>query len=291
MTRPLDRLTPSELVAAYRKSAKKRFGQHFLTDPRILNAIVDSVHVEEGEDVLEIGPGCGTLTSQLIARGAKVRAIEIDRDAATFLKEQFVQHGELELIEGDALRVDMKEILETSGGKKWKCTANLPYNVGTPIFFELTKHRAHFESMALMFQKEVAERMVATPEERKDYGVLSLMTHLYHDARIHMTLPPGAFSPPPKVDSALIVLHPIEASRIPDPTLRKLFTRVVKAAFQQRRKTLSNALKSICQDKELLLSCMEEAGIEAKSRAEVVDFDGFVKLSSALFASSLSGDA
>ena len=291
MTHDRSPLTPSELVTTYRKSAKKRFGQHFLTDPRILNAIVDSVRIEEGEDVLEIGPGCGTLTSQLIARGAKVRAIEIDRDAASFLTSQFVERGELELIQGDALRVDIEEILKGSGGKKWKCAANLPYNVGTPIFFELTKYRAHFDGLALMFQKEVAERMVATPEERKDYGVLSLMTSLYHDARIHMTLPPGAFSPPPKVDSALIVLSPIEASRIPDPALRKLFVRVIKAVFQQRRKTLSNALKSICKDKALLASCMEQAGIEAKSRAEVVDFDGFVRLSQALLDTSSTEDA
>mgnify|MGYP000350783279 CR=1 FL=1 len=269
-------LTPQELVVAYHKKTKKQFGQHFLTSESILSSIANCVDLQEDDYVLEIGPGCGTLTSQLIARAGHVHAIEIDRDAAQFLRGQFVEKGLLTLTEGDALRIDLGEVLSES--PRWKCAANLPYNVGTPIFFELTKYRDRFDKLALMFQKEVAERMVATTDDRKDYGVLSLMTHLYHDAYIAMELPPGAFSPPPKVDSALVVLEPIKESRIPDEDLRNLFIRVVKAAFQQRRKTISNSLKSLCKDKELVKQCLSNAGIDLKARAEVVEFDSFVAL-------------
>ncbi len=273
-------LTPQELVHAYRRRTKKQFGQHFLTDEGILGAIADAISLEAGEHVLEVGPGCGTLTSILIGRQAHVHAVEIDRDAADFLDEQFVQKGELMLTRGDALRVNFEEIL--SSAPRWKCAANLPYNVGTPIFFELTRYRDRFDVLALMFQKEVAQRMVASPADKKRYGALSLMTQLYHDASIHMKLPPGAFLPPPKVDSALVVLHPIVESRIPDDDLRAMFKRVVKTAFQQRRKTLSNSLKSLCVDKATLQAKLEEADVSPGERPERVDFDGFVRIAQVL---------
>jgi 16S rRNA (adenine1518-N6/adenine1519-N6)-dimethyltransferase len=273
-------LTPQELVHAYQRRTKKQFGQHFLTDAGILESIADSIGLKPGEHVLEIGPGCGTLTSIMIAREAHVRAVEIDRDAADFLTEQFVNDGQLDLIRGDALRVDFSDVL--AGVTRWKCAANLPYNVGTPIFFELTKYRQHFDVLALMFQKEVAQRMVATPKDKKRYGALSLMTQLYHEAHIHMKLPPGAFLPPPKVDSALVVLHPIVESRIPDDALRALFKRVVKTAFQQRRKTLSNSLKTLCVDKATLQARLEIAEVPLTERPERVDFDGFVRIAQAL---------
>lgn len=273
-------LNPSELVHAYHTRTKKQFGQHFLTDPGILEGIADAIGLKAGEHVLEIGPGCGTLTSILIAHEAHVHAVEIDRDAADFLTEQFVDNGQLELIRGDALRVDFSEVLAPA--PRWKCAANLPYNVGTPIFFELTKYRERFDVLALMFQKEVAQRMVATPEDKKSYGALSLMTQLYHDARIHMTLPPGAFLPPPKVDSSLVVLHPLPESRIPDDEMREFFRRVVKTAFQQRRKTLSNSLKPLCADKPQLQECLESADVSPGERPERVDFDGFLRIAMAL---------
>ena len=275
-------MTPHELVIAYRTRTKKRFGQHFLSDEGTLHAIADAIALQPGEHVLEIGPGCGTLTSVLIARGARTHAIEIDRDAAAFLREQFVERGQLKLLEGDAMRVDLSALLDEA--PRWKCAANLPYNVATPIFFELTRHRARFDLLALMFQKEVALRMVATPEQRKCYGALSLMTRLYYEANVALRLPPGAFLPPPKVDSALVVFEPIAESRIPDEALREVFERVVKTAFQQRRKTLGNALKPMHPDRDAIKRAIASARLEASDRAERVDFEGFVRLAEAVSA-------
>jgi len=269
--------SPHDLIKAYKRDAKKRFGQHFLSDPSILQNIADAADVREGDAVLEIGPGPGTLTSALLARGANVTAIEIDTDAQDFLEEQFGDLPNFTLVRGDALTVNLPELLETA--PSWKCAANLPYNVGTPIFFLLTEHAAKFERLALMFQREVALRMVATPEERSDYGVLSLMTQLYHDASIALTLPPGAFFPPPKVYSAVVALSPIEKARIEDPELRRVFERVIKACFQKRRKTLPNGLKGLGIEKASLISAIEGANIDPRARPETLDFDQFVALS------------
>lgn len=272
--------TPHDLIKAYQRDAKKRFGQHFLSDPSILERIADAAKVGDGDHVLEIGPGPGTLTSALLARGAHVTAIEIDADAQDFLEEQFGDNPHFTLVRGDALTVNFYEILEKS--PTWKCAANLPYNVATPIFFQLTEHNARFEKLALMFQREVALRMVATPEERSDYGVLSLMTQLHHDANIALTLPPGAFFPPPKVHSAVVALTPLENTRIEDPDLRKLFERIIKSAFQKRRKTLPNGLKSLGLEKETLVEAIRSAGVDERARPETLSFDDFVALATAL---------
>lgn len=273
-------LSPHELVLAYQRSAKKRFGQHFLTDPSILGRIADAIQLREGDLVLEIGPGPGTLTTTLLQRGAHVHAVEIDRDAIAFLAGELSPGAPLTLTQGDALRVDFEALL--AGESRWKCAANLPYNVGTPIFFALTAHRHRFDVLALMFQREVALRMVATPAERDDYGALSLMTRLYYDARLAMTLPPGAFSPPPKVHSALLSLIPIVPTRIPDETVRACFIKLVKASFQQRRKTLLNSLKQVEPDRELLLAALAAAGVPPSERPERLDFEGFFAIAAQL---------
>lgn len=272
--------TPNDLIRAYQRRAKKRYGQHFLSDPSILERVADAADVAEGDAVLEIGPGPGTLTWALLARGARVRAVEIDGDAVAFLRELYAERDAFALTEGDALEVEFGPILAEF--PRWKCVSNLPYNVGTPIFFKLTEHAACFDVMALMFQREVAQRMVATPEQRADYGILSLMTQLHHDAEIAMTLPPGAFSPPPKVHSAVVRLTPVPGTRIPDAAERALFERVIKAAFQQRRKTLPNGLKGAGFAKAVSREAMEQVGIDARARPEVIDFDGFVALTRAL---------
>ena len=272
--------TPHDLIKAYQRDAKKRFGQHFLSDPSILERIADAAEVGADDHVIEIGPGPGTLTSALLSRGAHVTAIEIDADAQDFLEEQFGDDPHFTLVRGDALSVNLPEILEKS--PTWKCAANLPYNVATPIFFQLTEHGTRFEKLALMFQREVALRMVATPEERSDYGVLSLMTQLHHDASIALTLPPGAFFPPPKVHSAVVALTPLEDTRIEDPQLRKLFERIIKSSFQKRRKTLPNGLKSLGLEKQILVEAIRSAGVDERARPETLSLDDFVALATAL---------
>jgi 16S rRNA (adenine1518-N6/adenine1519-N6)-dimethyltransferase len=268
--------TPGELVRRYERRTKKRFGQHFLVDPNILGVIADVAGVKAGDHVLEIGPGCGTLTFKLLERGAKVLAVELDRDLVEFLNEQLVPGSDLEVVAGDVLQQDLRELLDRHEGQ-WKVAANLPYNVATEIFFRLGDVMDRIESLALMFQREVANRFVAKAGD-DDFGVLSLMARLYADAEIEMTLPPGAFRPPPRVHSAVVRFDPIEGTRIPDEDLRKAFRRVVRQAFQTRRKTLPNALKSTGVEKPRLKEAIAAVGLDLRIRPERVSFEKFVEL-------------
>lgn len=274
--------TPGELVRRYERSTKKRFGQHFLVDPNILESIADAAGIEQGDDVLEIGPGCGTLTFTMLERGARVLAVELDRDLAAFLREELVPGRDMELVEGDFLDQDVGELLQRAEGP-WKCAANLPYNVATEVFFRLAEVMERFESLALMFQREVAERMVARAGD-DDFGVLSLMSRLYADAEVVFTLPPGAFRPPPRVHSAVVRFTPISGTRIPDEGLRKRFKQIVRAAFQTRRKTLPNALKSTGVPKARLKEAIAATGLDLRIRPERVSFEDFVALADQLQA-------
>ncbi|WP_168210293.1 16S rRNA (adenine(1518)-N(6)/adenine(1519)-N(6))-dimethyltransferase RsmA [Persicimonas caeni] len=272
--------TPGELVRRYEKRTKKQFGQHFLVDPNILHGIAAAADVGEGDRVFEVGPGCGTLTLTMLQRGAKVLAVELDRDLAAFLRENLAPGRDLELVEGDILDQDVGELLshfdEDEKGV-WKCAANLPYNVATEVFFRLADVMDRFACLALMFQREVAERFVARAGD-DDYGVLSLMSRLYADSEIVMTLPPGAFRPPPRVHSAVVRFEPVPGTRIPDDGLRDNFKRVVRAAFQTRRKTLPNALKSTGVPKPRLKEAISAVGLDLRIRPERVSFEAFEAL-------------
>ncbi len=271
--------TPGELVRRYERGAKKRFGQHFLVDPNILGAIADAADVGAGDRVVEVGPGCGTLTFTLLERGARVLAIELDRDLAAFLRAELVPGRDLELVEGDVLAQDLDELI--AGDVRWKCAANLPYNVATEVFFRLAAIMDRFECLALMFQREVAERFVARVGE-SDYGVLSLMSQLYADSEIVMTLPPGAFRPPPRVHSAVVRFEPVPGTRIADASARDFFVKLVRQAFQSRRKTLPNALKSTGIPKDRLKEAIAAVGLDLRVRPERVSFDEFVALAGEL---------
>jgi 16S rRNA (adenine1518-N6/adenine1519-N6)-dimethyltransferase len=272
--------TPGELVRTYQNYAKKQFGQHFLVDPSILERIADAADVEASDDVLEVGPGCGTLTLVMLERGARVTAVELDRDLAAFLRKQLVPGRELELIEADVLETDLDAIVDADRAP-WKCAANLPYNVATEVFFRLAEIAERFEVLALMFQKEVAERFVARPGE-DDYSVLSLMGRLYFDAEIAFTLPGGAFVPPPRVSSAVVRFEPVHGTRIPDERVRGMFVRAVKNAFQKRRKTLPNALTGIGFQKDVLKDVIAQAQLDLRVRPERVSFDEFAHLAELL---------
>lgn len=280
---PLASLGPGELVRRYELSAKKRFGQHFLVDPNILDRIAEAAEIEPGDRVLEVGPGPGALTLTMLQQGARVLAVELDRDLAAFLRQELLPAGSLELVEGDILAQDLGELLGDMAidAPAWKCAANLPYNVATEVFFRLAEVMDRFSVLALMFQREVAERFVARVGE-SDYGALSLMSELYCDAKIVMTLPPGAFRPPPKVHSAVVQFRPVRGTRIPDPALRDVFRVLVRRAFQARRKTLPNALKATGVDKPILKAAISEVGLDLKVRPEQVDFAGFFSLAERL---------
>ncbi len=270
---------PQELYRAYQERAKKRFGQHFLVDPGILEEIVGLADLRLNDPVLEIGPGCGTLSLVLLQQGARLVAVEKDRDAAHFLRSALVPYFPMELHEGDALDVSLDELLE--GAPRWKVVANLPYNVGTEILFRLLESSAKIDTMVLMFQREVAKRIVADVGD-DGYGVLSLMVRLFADGYLALTLKPGAFVPPPKVHSSVVVLKPLEGSRIKDEALREAFRRVVRAGFQARRKTLANGLKALGCEKALVEELLEELGLGKKVRPERVSFGEFRELTRGL---------
>lgn len=265
--------SPGDLYRAYGQRAKKRFGQHFLTDYAILSRVADGADVSSGDRVLEIGPGCGTLTWTLMERGAEVTAVELDRDAADFLEETLVPEG-LNLVRGDVLDTDLDDVL---GDSTWKCVANLPYNVATPITFELLGRGAQFEKLALMYQKEVAERLVAEVGTSA-FGSLTLAIRLLADAKMLFTLGAGAFTPPPRVTSAVVAFDPVRGTRIDEEDVRVTFEEAVKAAFLLRRKTLPNALAGGGWDKAAVRSAMESMDVDPRTRPEALGFEGWVEL-------------
>jgi 16S rRNA (adenine1518-N6/adenine1519-N6)-dimethyltransferase len=272
---------PSDLVRHYRHRAKKQFGQHFLVDPGILDNLIAEAGVSEGDRVLEIGPGCGTLTWRLLEHGADVLAVELDRQAVEFL-EEIVQFDEgFRLVEGDVLDQDVAELLGEEEEEPWRCVANLPYNLATEILFHLAPHFDRFSCLVLMFQREVAHRIVAEVGG-DDYGRLSLMTHLYADVEIVQKLAPGAFQPPPRVHSAAVRFEPVEGTRIPDDETRRRFERLVAVAFQTRRKILPNALAGIVDEKDEIEATLETIGIDRMTRPEQVAFDEWVSLAERL---------
>lgn len=277
-----DLATPGDLVRAYEHGTKKSFGQHFLVDPSILEQIADVVDASADDRILEIGPGCGTLTYTLLERQARVMAVELDRDLAAFLRRELVPRypETFSLVQGDFLRQDLDVLLGRSKGK-WKCAANLPYNVATEIFFRLADVIERFETLALMFQLEVAERFVATAGDDQ-ISSLTMMARIYADAEIVMRLPGGAFRPPPKVKSAVVRFTPVPGTRIPDKRLRAAFKRIVKNAYQKRRKTLPNALGGLGVDKDTLREAIDAVGLDQRVRPERVPFDAFVELAAKL---------
>ncbi|WP_238366224.1 16S rRNA (adenine(1518)-N(6)/adenine(1519)-N(6))-dimethyltransferase RsmA [Mesobacterium pallidum] len=270
----IDGLPPlREVIAQHELSAKKALGQNFLLDLNLTARIARVAGDLSGSDVLEIGPGPGGLTRGLLAEGArKVLAIEKDSRCLPALAEIAAAYpGRLEVIEGDALKVDPLAHLTPP----IRVAANLPYNVGTELLVRWLTPDAwppYWQSLTLMFQREVAERIVATPGS-KAYGRLALLAQWRCEARIALSLPPEAFSPPPKVSSAVVHLTALPAPRFEaDP---KVLERVVAAAFNQRRKMLRAALKGVAPDIE---DRLRAAGIQPTERAEQVSLEAFCAL-------------
>ena len=220
---------------------KKRFGQHFLHDPGYLHQIIQAAGGLQGVPVMEIGPGAGALTAPLLKQGALVTALEVDRDWAGFLRAQFAQQPHFTLVEGDATHLDWEPLLSQQQG--WKAVANLPYNLSSPLLFLYARHRRHFQSLVLMLQKEVAERIAWQPGDAKgDYGSLSIAMDLFFQRELLFTLPPSAFDPPPLVESSVIRLVP-KPPLLTEPEER-VFLALVKSCFLQRRKLFKKNLEA-----------------------------------------------
>lgn len=268
-----DELHPSVLLRSLEQRARKRFGQHFLARPSIVARIVRGARVSAGDEVLEIGPGLGVLTRELLRVGARVTAVELDRDLAAFLRER---EPEVRLIEGDAMAVDLDEIMEHP---PVKVVANLPYNVGTQLVLRLIDEPAKVSSITVMLQREVVQRILAEPGSRT-YGALTVQIAARGQARWLLGVPPEAFHPPPKVESAVVHIDLFDAPRTGAVSVQ-VFDRVVRAAFSQRRKTLLNSLGTAYR-KEDARAAIIAAGIDPRARAEALDLASFVALAEAL---------
>jgi 16S rRNA (adenine1518-N6/adenine1519-N6)-dimethyltransferase len=254
--------------------ARKRFGQHFLHDPGILARIVAAIAPQPDDRLVEIGPGEGALTLPLLRAAGRLTAIELDRDLIEPLRARAHALGELSIINADVLDVDFTALAQ---GAPIRLVGNLPYNISTPILFHCLDHAAMIVDMHFMLQKEVVERMAAAPGS-KTYGRLSVMLQLRCTVEPLLRVPPGAFRPPPKVDSAVVRLVPLPASRLPDVEF-PLIEKLVRAAFGQRRKTLSNALRDVAT-----VAQIDAAGVDPRARAEQLAPGAFVALAQQLTA-------
>lgn len=214
--------------------ARKRFGQHFLTDSAIIDNIVNAIDPQAGEPMVEIGPGLAALTQPLVERLGRLHVIELDRDLAVRLRE----HPHLQVIESDVLRVDFTQLARDLQVPKLRVVGNLPYNISSPILFHLLAHVAVIQDQHFMLQKEVIDRMVATPSHG-DYGRLSVMLQWRYDMQDVLFVPPESFDPPPGVDSAVVRMVPLAEPPLIDV---QLMEEMVKVAFSQRRKLLRHTL-------------------------------------------------
>ena len=257
--------------------ARKRFGQHFLTNPEIVKRIVRSASVKPGDRVLEIGPGRGILTDALLAAGANLTVIEIDRDLAAELR---TSRPTLHLVEGDAARMDLAALV----GPGARLVANLPYNVGTGIVMDSLD--VGFQSITVMLQKEVVLRMLAEPDS-EHYGAITVRVASRATGRVEFILPPGAFHPPPKVDSAVVTLLPHATADV-GAAGAAMFDSVVRAAFAQRRKTILNSLSSTF-DRDQVADALAAAGVTPTIRAETLDLAAFKAIAAAVAARTRPG--
>lgn len=274
--------SPAEILRRHGLRPKHSWGQNFLGDEDTLDRIAEALHLKPGEPVVEIGPGLGHLTRFLIANGAKVTAVERDRDMAMILGKEFSKDA-LRVVEANAVKVDYAEV---AGVPKVAVAGNIPYHLTSSILFQVLEQRARLSRVVLTIQKEVADRITAEPGGR-EYGMLTPVLDLFFEVRKLFDVPRGYFHPPPKVDSAVIRLWTREAP-VAEVTSDAHFLRVVKAAFAQRRKTILNSLKSDASlgSGEELTQALEKAGIDPKRRAETVSTREFAALERALPARS-----
>lgn len=250
----------------------KKLGQNFLIDERVVQNIVEAAGIQQGDTVLEIGPGIGTLTQGLAEAGANVTAVEIDRRLLDVLAKTLEGYENIKIVHGDILRIDIEKEV---AAPRYKVVANLPYYITTPIIMGLLEAHMPVEVLVTMVQKEVAQRMVAVPGT-KDYGSLSVAVQYYTRPEIMFVVPPAAFIPPPAVDSAVIRCTVRE--KPPVDVNEKIFFRIVKAAFAQRRKTLFNTLKTTGVPLDDLKIILEKAGIDGGRRGETLSLEEFAAI-------------
>lgn len=257
--------------------ARKRFGQNFLQDQGVIESIVEAISPEPGQHLVEIGPGRAALTEPLLQRGDQLDVIELDRDLVPLLQKKLSAYPHLQIHEADALTFNYAALVKNQ--EKLRVIGNLPYNITTPLLFHLLEQSEHIEDMCFMLQREVVERICAQPGS-KQYGRLSIMIQYQCEAEMLFVVPPEAFEPVPKVESAIIYLHPKAAQQQPQVDAKQL-NHLVTQAFSQRRKTVANTLKNIVTEAQLL-----RADIDPKQRPETITIEQFVTLTKLVSAAS-----
>lgn len=278
--------TPSatkEIINKYSFAFQKKFGQNFLIDSNVLESIIRGAEITKDDFVLEIGPGIGTMTQYLCEAARQVVAVEIDKMLIPILEDTLSEYDNVEVINQDALKVDIKSLAEEkNNGKPIKVVANLPYYITTPIIMGLFESGVPIDSITIMVQKEVADRMQTGPGS-KDYGALSLAVQFYATAKVILNVSATCFMPRPNVDSAVIKL-----TRHKEPTVNvadeKLMFKIIRASFNQRRKTLVNGLKNspeLSFSKEQIVKAIEKIGKPETIRGEALTLEEFAELANA----------
>ena len=273
-----------DILGKHNFKFKKRFGQNFITDPGILNKIVSSGEINSEDIVVEIGPGAGTLTKAIAQEAKLVIAIEIDKDLIPILADNLLDFNNIRVIEGDALKINLDQLVEEITGeqKPYKIVANLPYYITSPLVMHFLESEFNIQRIVIMVQKEVAQRFTGEPGT-KDYGALTVSLNYYSKPKIAFFVSRNVFTPKPDVDSAVVDLEirkepPYQVNNI--NILRKL----IKAAFNQRRKTLTNALKVLNIEKAIIAQILEDTKIDPKRRGETLTLEEFVKVANKLSA-------
>jgi 16S rRNA (adenine1518-N6/adenine1519-N6)-dimethyltransferase len=273
-----------EILKKYNFSFQKKFGQNFLIDTHVLDKIIRAAGITKEDCILEIGPGIGTMTQYLAQAAGKVVAVEIDKALIPILADTLAAYDNVKIINDDVLKVDIRKLVEEeNGGRPVKVVANLPYYITTPIIMGLYENHVPIESITVMVQKEVADRMQEGPGS-KDYGALSLAVQYYAEPYIVANVPPNCFMPRPKVGSAVIRLTSHEKPPV-DVEDEKLLFRLIRASFNQRRKTLANGLKNSAElnlPKEVIVESIEELGKGTSVRGEALSLEEFAALSNSI---------
>lgn len=273
-----------EIIQKYNFDFQKKFGQNFLIDSHVLEKIIDAAHITRDDFVLEIGPGIGTMTQYLSEHAREVMAVEIDHNLIPILKETLAGYDNVEVLNEDILKVDIGKIAEKKNqGRPIKVVANLPYYITTPIIMGLFEKNVPMDSLTVMVQKEVAQRMQAEPGT-KDYGALSLAVQFYAEPYIVANVPPNCFMPRPKVGSAVIRLTRYKDMPVKVKNEQLMFS-IIRASFNQRRKTLQNGINNSSTlhfSKEQVVEALDKMGLSPKIRGEALSLEQFARLSDLL---------
>ena len=269
------------ILKKYHITANKKLGQNFLINDEVINGIVEASNIQKEDLVIEIGPGLGTLTSELLENAGKVIAIELDENMLPILNDRFKLYDNFELLNEDVLKVDLNKLIsENMGGlSKAKVVANLPYYITTPIIMKLLENKLNIESITVMVQKEVADRITAKPGDKLS-GSITYSVDYYAEAEKIVFVDKSSFIPAPEVDSEIIKLQIREEPKVHVEN-EELFFKVIKASFMQRRKTLLNGLNNsgIIKDKESLKEILQKLGLSVDIRGEKLTIEQFAELS------------